>query len=173
VVAAGGPCAALADPGWDTTCGTAAARGATLAWLIESRAASGTTQHRALVFRQTAATRWNLVLQAEDTAGSRFGAIRARVADVSGDGAEEIAFGFTSGSATPSLAVDLVEGPGSVVVHRDLRRGAARVSTGQMNTWRQGSADQMIHDVIQFRSGAWRIVASSTEPAADTPPSQL
>jgi hypothetical protein len=174
VVATGGVCAGLADAGWESTCGTVAAKGATLAWLIESRDGSGgTTQRKALVYRQRSSTQWALVLAAEDTAGTRFSAIRTRIEDVSGDGPAEIAFGFSSGGSSPSLAVDLVEGPGSVVVHRDLRRGSARVSSGQLNTWRQVSSTQAVHDVIQFRTGAWRIVSSSVEPASDTPPSQL
>jgi hypothetical protein len=173
-VLAGSSCAGLADPGWDATCGTAAARGGTLTWLVETRTPTGeSTQRKALVFRQRSSTQWALALSAEDTTGNRFAMIRARVADISGDGTEEIAFGFTLTGTTPILAVDVVEGPGTVVVHRDLRRGAARVSTGQLNTWRQAGSDQAIHDVIQFRAGAWRIVSSSAEPASDTPPSQL
>jgi hypothetical protein len=173
-VVAGPACPGLADPAWDSTCGTAAARGGSLAWLIETRTPTGgPTQRRARVFRQSGPNQWTLVLSVEDTGGSRFSAIRARVADVSGDGTEEVAFGFTAAGSTPNLAVDLVEGPGTVVVHRDLRRGSARVSTGQLNTWRQVSSDQAIHEVIQFRSGAWRVVSSSAEQPSDTPPSQL
>ena len=167
-------CEALGDPGWTVACGTANARGAVLTWVVESMATTdGATARRALVFRRINATQWTLVQRATDDAGSQFTAMRARVEDLSGDGTAEIAFGFTRAGASAVLAVDVVEGPGTVVVHRELPRGVARVSSGQLNTWRRTDSTRYAHEVIQFRDGAWRIVASASVPANDVPPSQV
>jgi hypothetical protein len=168
-------CEGLGDPGWTVACGTANARGGVLAWVVESMStAGGETARRAMVFRRGAGgQQWSLVLQASDDSGAQFTAIRARVEDLSGDGPSEIAFGFTRVGASGVLAVDVVEGPGNLVVHRELPRGVARVSSGQLDTWRRSSSTQYAHEVIQFRDNAWRIVASASVPASDVPPSQL
>jgi hypothetical protein len=174
VVPLGGGCDALADSGWTATCGMAGAKGAVLAWVIETKAVDGGgTAYRALVFRRGAGQQWSLVLRVADDAGTHFSAVRARVEDLSGDGASEIAFGFTRTGVSEVLAVDVVEGPGSVVVHRELPKGAARVSSGQLDTWRRSDSTHAIHEVIQFRDGAWRIVATASVAAADVPSSQL
>ncbi|MDQ1374958.1 MAG: hypothetical protein QOJ09_2296, partial [Actinomycetota bacterium] len=138
VMSPGQDCHALADDGWQATCGTAAAKGGQLVWLTETQQApSGRTGHRALVLRRTASPQWDVVLEARDDNGVRFSDIRARVEDVSGDGSVEIAFGFRLTTGDGALALDLVEGPGNVVVHRDLPKGVARVSSGQLDTWRR------------------------------------
>ena len=170
----GGGCEALGDAGWTVTCGTASAKGSVLVWVVETMpTADGATARRALVFRRVTAQQWSLVLRAGDETGDQLASIRARVEDLSGDGPAEIAFGFTRVGASAVLAVDVVEGPGNVVVHRELPRGVARVSSGQLDTWRRTDTTHYSHEVIQFRSGAWRIVASATVPASDVPPSQL
>ena len=170
----GGGCEALGDPGWTVTCGTASAKGSVLAWVVETMpTGDGATARRALVFRRVTAQQWALVLRGGDDTGEQLAAIRARVEDLSGDGPAEIAFGFTRAGASGVLAVDVVEGPGNVVVHRELPRGVARVSSGQLDTWRRTDATHYAHEVIQFRNGAWRIVASASVPPSDVPPSQL
>jgi hypothetical protein len=174
LVPVGGGCEALGDPGWTVACGTANARGGVLAWVVETMATGdGDTARRAMVFRRGTGQQWSLVLRAADDSGGQFAAVRARVEDLSGDGAPEIAFGFTRTGASAVLALDVVEGPGNVVVHRELPRGVARVSSGQLDTWRRTDGARYAHEVIQFRDGAWRIVASTPVPAGDVPPSQL
>jgi hypothetical protein len=174
VVPPGAGCEALGDAGWTVTCGTAVARGGVLAWVVETMATGdGATARRAMVFRRGTGQQWSLVLRAGDETGKQFAAVRARVEDLSGDGAAEIAFGFTRVGASGVLALDVVEGPGNVVVHRELPKGVARVSSGQLDTWRRTDSTHYAHEVIQFRDGAWRIVASTTVPAGDVPPSQL
>jgi hypothetical protein len=173
-IPSGGNCQSLGDPGWTATCGRAAARTADLTWLIETKAiGGGGTARRALVFKQTGAADWMLVLMTTDDAGTRFTNVKVALADVSGDGNTEVAFGFTRAAAGGVLAVDLVDGPGTVVVHRELPNGVARVSTGQLDTWRRSDASHWTHEVVQQRSGTWYIVASSVVLQSDVPPSQL
>jgi hypothetical protein len=125
------------------------------------------------VFRRTTGNEWTVALHVRDDAGVRFRNVTARTVDLSGDGLGDIAFGFHLTAGDGVLSVDVVEGPGTVVVHRDLSRGAARVSTGQLDTWRRIDSGRFAHEVIQVRDGAWRIVAASNVPAGEVPPSQL
>jgi hypothetical protein len=174
VVPPGAGCEELGDNGWTVTCGTAGAKDGVLAWVIETRSiAGGGTARRALVLRRASGQQWTVVLRANDDSGSQFVGIKARVEDVSGDGASEIAFGFTRTGLSAVLAVDLVEGPGAVVVHRELPKGSARVSSGQLDTWRRVDSTRYVHEVTQHRDGAWRIVGSAVVSASDVPPSQL
>lgn len=173
-VPAGGNCSALADAGWEATCGTTGAKDAVLAWVVETRQTElGRTARRVLIFRRGSGQQWTLVLRAADESGTQYSDIRARVEDVSGDGTGEIAVGFRRVGASAVLDVDLVEGPGVVAVHRELPRGAARVSSGQLDTWRRLDSSRFSHEVIQFRDRAWRIVGSAVVAASDVPPSQL
>lgn len=163
-------CKSLADPGWTAECGTFTGKGgAELAWLVEEQASA----RRAYVLRRAQGKQWNVVLEARDDDGTRFAAIVVRVLDLSGDGAAEAAFGFRRQGSGDVLAVDVVEGPGSVVVHRELRQGSARVSPGQLDTWDACCAGQHEHQTIRYTQGAWRIVASVKEPSSSVPPSQL
>ena len=111
-----------------------------------------------------------------DDDGSRFGHITARVADVSGDGFEEIAFGFGVVGTQHLLAVDVVDGSDAVVAHRDFPQGSARVATGQLDGWADRAAvsgSQWVHEVIRYQSGAWRLTSSTVVSQSSVPPSQL
>jgi hypothetical protein len=174
-VAPGVGCEGLADAGWDPQCGVVTAKGAQLVWLVESRTVPGdATARRAYVFRRVGNQQWRPVLRARDEAGTRFAAVRTRVEDPSGDGASEIAFGFTM-AGNGALAVDLVEGPGTVVVHRELALGRARVGRGQLDLWRAltPGGSTYAHEVIRYQAGGWRLVASTTVRGSDVPPSEL
>jgi hypothetical protein len=174
VLAPGAGCDQLGDSGWTVTCGMVGAKGGVLAWLVETReTASGGTARRALVLRRGSGQQWTVALRATDDSASQFSDVKVRAEDVSGDGASEIAFGFSRTGSSNVLSVDLVEGPGAVVVHRDLPKGVARVSSGQLDTWRRADSTHDVHEVIQFRNGAWHVVASAVVPASDVPPSQL
>lgn len=169
-------CEGLGDAGWQVDeCDTVAAKGAQLVWMVQSRVlASGDTARRVYVFRHAGGQQWRLVLRVTDETGSRFAGVGVRVEDVSDDGAPEIAFGFRM-VADDALAVDLVEGPGNVAVHRDLALGRARVSIGQLDLWRAVTpgGSTYAHEVIRYQGGAWRMVSSSTVRGSDVPPSQL
>lgn len=168
-------CEGLASTGWDPECGSATAKGARLVWLVEtSSVPDGSTARRASVFRDLGGQRYRLELRSRPDTASRFSEIRVQVVDVSGDGAAEIAFGFRI-AADDGLAVDLVEGPGVVVVHRSLALGRARVSPGQLDTWRAVTpgGSTYTHEVTQYHEGAWRLVGSDDVRGSDVPPSQL
>lgn len=178
-------CQSLADGGpWEVRCDLVRASGGTLAWMVEERDVTPGAKRarRAYVFRDTGVgSGWNLELEARDEDGSRFTAVNIRVADVSSDGFEEATFGFRNVGPAAVLSLDVVEGPGRVAAHRELARGSARVSNGQLDTWAAAfePADQpccpstFLHDVIRFRDGAYRIVASEKVRPVDVPPSQL
>jgi hypothetical protein len=174
-----GGCRSLADPGFTAECGVAVvAGGERLVWLVERGPSGGM---RAYVLRAVGGDRWAVVLAVLDDAGGRIARADARVLDVSGDGADEIVFGFRLHGTSEALSVDVVDGPRPVVAHRDLLHGSARVSAGQLDTW---SAEfpgnepnccppSFRHDVIRVRAGRWTVVSSASVPPASVPPSQL
>lgn len=181
----GDDCSTLAATGWSAECGFARLKGgARLVWLIESKALdvgpSSTARRASVLARSSSGTAgsWRVVLDAEDDDGARWKSVAVRVVDVSKDGGEEIVWGFRARSGD-ALAVDLVEGPepGSVTAHVDLKRGSARVSPGQLDTWSHvsgsGSAARYQHDVIRWQNNAWRIVSRTQVSGSDVPPSQL
>lgn len=166
---AGNDCATLAEDGWTPECGLFTGKGSTaMAWLVEERAGA----YRASVLRRGQGRQWTVVLHARDDDGSRFADVNVRVADVSGDGPAEAVFGFRRKGFDNVLSVDVVEGPGSVVVHRDSIKGSARVTTGQLDLW-EASGSQYDHLTIRVADGAWRIVANVKVSPAEVPPSQL
>ncbi|MGH9268565.1 MAG: hypothetical protein ACRD0D_10360, partial [Acidimicrobiales bacterium] len=164
-------CRSLVDEGWTVgDCGTARAAGADLVWLVQSRSPGG---RQIVVLRVATGSDWVPVLIASDD-GSGLGDVRARVADVSGDGAEDIVFGFRSRAATPVLTLHVVEGPGRVVVHQRLVRGSARVVGGALETWQPApDGAQFEQAAIRFTGGAWRRVVSRLVPAGEVPASEL
>lgn len=182
--AMGAGCASLADPGWtSSSCGTARASGGDLAWVVS--AAANNKGKRAQVWRrETAASEWVLALEARDDAGSRFASVAARVVDVSGDGKEDIAFGFRGTGNAAELSIDVVEGRGAgpqVTLHRAALRGSARVPSGQLELWAgtpQGSEPACCpstydHTTFKVVDGAWRAVARESVAASQVPPSHL
>lgn len=162
-------CDALADPGWTAECGAFKGRDkAELAWVVERKDGG----LRARVFRHGQGRQWSAVLEARDDTGSRFSDVNVRVIDLSGDGTDEAVFGFHQQGTAEVLSVDVVEGPGAVVVHRDSPKGSARLSTGQLDLW-EAAGNQYDHLTIRLSQGAWRIVANVKVSPSDVPPSQL
>lgn len=174
-IMSGSDCRSLAvgGPGWSADCGQLGAKGGVdLVWLVERRTSPAGT--RSAVLRRTGPSQWTVILAADDPGGVRFTAVSVAVADASGDGKLDIGFGFRLPDSADTLAVDVVEGPGQVVVHQNLAHGSARISSGQLNTWATAPDDssQVVKQVIRFVSGAWRVTATSREPAP-APTSQL
>lgn len=167
---AGEDCRSLADEGWTATCGFASVKGGgALVWMVEEQAVA----RRAVVWSAAGGSgNWKVVLEARDETGAKWSAVTVRALDVSGDGTDEIVFGYRAASGG-ALALDLVEGPAQVAVHRDLLAGVARVSPGQLDTWASSSPGSAQHDVIRWQDGAWRLVVRSTVASADVPPSQF
>ena len=108
------------------------------------------------------------VLEAPDDDANSFTAVKAVVADVAGDGHQEVAFGFHQQGSGGILAVDLVGADGSVVVHRDYGGGSAKAQKGQLDGWGSDSPSTgpYTHEVIEYRSAAWRIVSTATTSTA-------
>jgi hypothetical protein len=166
--------------GWAVECGTAHAKGGTtLIWLVEEKAGTpygAPAGRRVYVFAPApaGAPAYRSLLEARDEDASKWALVVAKVVDLSGDGAEDVAVGFRS-AGSGALALDVVEGPGAVTAHRDLPRGAARVSTGQCNTWAESASapGRFDNDVIRWQDGAWRVVLRSQVAEADVPPSQF
>jgi hypothetical protein len=167
-------CTTLTDPGWTADCGVAHAKGGDLVWLIET--GQSATGWRAAVWAHTTGSSWREVLAVIDDDGSRFSHVKARIADLNGDGFDEIAFGFGVVGTQQLLKVDVVDGSKTVVAHREFPHGSARVTAGQLDGWAgrdTASGHQWQHEVIRYSGGAWRVVSSTVVSGSSVPPSQL
>jgi hypothetical protein len=164
-----GDCQALVDKGFSGTCGVVGS----LAYLVERSLA--TNGWRAYVFSvDTQKNTATVVLQSLDDAGADYTQVKVVAADVVGDGSRLIGFGFHLAGNTQTLAVDMVDGTGAVVMHRDLAHGSAWMSVGSFDDWVLGSGDAAggyTHTVIHYTGGAWRVVQRG--PASSAPASQL
>ena len=155
-------CAGLTDPGYTSRCGItrAAPDGDALIWLAQLR-----TEGRGVrveVFRASAAAaRLDVVLEAFDEEGLRFDDVRGSVADVNGDGTDEIALSFYRRGAQQVLAVDLVQWPGQVAIHREYVQGSARAAAGALEGW-EAVGGSLVHERITFADGAWQQKVTST-----------
>jgi hypothetical protein len=90
-------------------------------------------------------------------------ATRVETADLALDNTPKLVFYTPVLSATYVNAydsVDVVEATGRVVIHRDLDGGlATRAFGGGLETW-VPYGGQVERDIVQWRSGAWRISAA-------------
>ena len=150
-------CAALADPGFTARCGTARSPTGDLLWVVHTRAEG--RGFLAEVLKVDGGDGY-VVLEAVDEGGTRLDRVGVAVADVSGDGSEEIAFAFYRRNKAQVLSLDLVQSPGTVAVHRDYVQGSARASSGLLEAWEaiQDRATGKViiaRETIQFRDGAW------------------
>ncbi|HUR18075.1 MAG TPA: hypothetical protein VMZ51_03945 [Acidimicrobiales bacterium] len=174
-LAAGSSCHGLADQNAsEVHCEQFRARGGDLIWLTQStrEGVLGSAQGRSVyVFQRAGSDSWRIALEKVDSSGSQFKSVNVRVADVSGDGSQDAVFGFRSASSG-LLALDVVEGPGSVNAHRDASNGSVRISTGQIDVW-AGSGASTSHEVIRVVDGVYRVVSSEPVSSGDVPPSQL
>jgi hypothetical protein len=161
-------CPALADPGFTARCGIARTKDGSLIWLIQTR--TGGRGFRAQVLRP-AGTELEVALEVVDEDRSRFDDIRASVADVSGDGSDDVSMSFYRKGSRQILSLDLVQSPGVVALHRDYIQGSARATAGQLEGWeavRDGGAGGALlsHETITFRDGVWRKTATTTRSTA-------
>lgn len=174
-LSSGSGCQGLADTNAsEVHCEQFRARGGDLVWLTQTtrEGVLGSGQGRSYyVFQRSGASQWTTVLEKLDLSGSQFKSVNVRLADVSGDGAVDAVFGFRS-AASGLLAVDVVEGPGTVTAHRDASNGSARVSTGQVDIW-YASGASFVHEVIRSVDGSYRVVSSEQISSGEVPPSQL
>lgn len=167
----GSDCTVLLERRQMGGCGTVAAKGATLYWVVEPTAAGG---RRASVYRAASGGTVTLVLQAVDDKGVDMAEVRALSEDVSGDGAPDIVFGFHRKGATAVLSLDVVEGPGTVTLHRDYGRGSVKVAPGQIDGWGSSAAPGgFTHESIRKVADAWRVVASTPAKESEVPKSHV
>ncbi|HEX6596200.1 MAG TPA: glycoside hydrolase family 43 protein [Acidimicrobiales bacterium] len=159
-------CPALADAGFTARCGMAQSAGGPLVWVVHTRAEGRGL--RAQVLRPTAGDgdRLDVVLEVTDESGSRFDDIRATVADITGDGDAEIAVSFYRRGAQQVLALDVVQWPGRVTLHRDYVQGSARATAGKLEGWSAPGGGGLRHETITYGDGAWRRTVASAESAA-------
>lgn len=164
-------CRSANDPGWSIVdCGALKTQGLVLVWVIEQKG----TGLRALVLREQGSNQWVPALAAADDTGTSFGRIGVRGEDVSGDGQPDLVFGFHRRDPAATLAVDVVEPPGTVTLHREVAGGAARASAGQLDTWTSTSGSPTCqHDVIRRIGGDWRVAGSEAVARDAVPPSMV
>jgi hypothetical protein len=160
--APGQDCALLADPGFTARCGPAA----NLVWLVQSRSPGSGPGWRASVFRLDPAGGADLILRTSEADGLGLNEVRTSVADVSGDGSDDVVFAFYRLGAGDVLSVDVVEATGGVTVHRDYPDGSARATRGQLEGWADGGA-LLAHETLKTTNGAWGVAAFDTT-ASDT-----
>jgi len=167
-------CASLVDNGWQSIdCKVVTIGDGGLTYLIEALPAPSYVATRAYVFRQRPGGSEQLVLAAEDDQGTKFESseVEAAVAPTSPGRTPIIVIGFLGGNST-HLAIDVVEGPGTVVVHQDLGDGLVETGIDELQTWGGSSrpgAPPFIHDTIRHVGSVWRIVAQQTVPSVEVP----
>ncbi len=162
-------CNSANDPGWEISeCGALRSGGSVLLWLVETKGKG----IRTLVLREQTAGRWVVVLAARDDNGKAFSEVGVRGEDVSGDGQPELVFGFHRRGDDKVLAVDVVDAPPAVVVHRDLVQGSATATKGRLDTW-AANGDAFDQVAIRFISGQWQASAPQRVARSAVPPSSV
>ena len=161
-------CPGLADAGFTARCGFAGTPEGDLLWLVQTRTEG--RGFRAEVLRVGGADA-EVVLEAVDDTGDRFERIGVAAVDVSGDGTDEVSMSFYRRSAAQVLALDVVQAPGVVAVHREYVQGSARASVGQIEAWeavqdRSSGKATLFHETIRFRDGAWSRTSLVPIPSA-------
>ncbi len=157
IVPADRACPALADPGFTARCGAARSPTGDLLWLVQTRAEGRGFLVEVLKMEGGDG---HVVLEAVDEGGTRLDRVGVAVADVSGDGSEEITFAFYRRNKAQVLSLDLVQSPGTVALHRDYVQGSARASSGLLEAWeaiqdRATGKAIIVRETIQFRDGTW------------------
>lgn len=163
-------CNSAVDAGWKIVdCGALRRDDAVLVWTVQAKGKG----LRATVLRERTAGEWLTVLVASDDAGSRWSKIGVRGADVSGDGRPDLVFGFHTRAADRALAVDVVDGPGTVGLHRLLPHGSVRVENGALHGWSALADGSYEHATYKWLANGWRVAATDRAKADAVPPSMV
>jgi hypothetical protein len=163
-------CNSANDPGWRIVeCGALKRDDVVLLWVVQSRGKG----LRALVLREQTAGQWTTVLAANDDDGTRWSKIGVRGADVSGDGRPDLVFGFRTRAADNALAVDVVDGPGTVGLHLLLPGGSARAEVGALHGWAMLADGSYEHTTYKRLANAWRVAATERVGRDRVPPSMV
>ena len=163
-------CNSAVDAGWKIVeCGALRRDDAVLIWTVQAKGKG----LRATVLRERTAGEWLTVLVASDESGARWAKIGVRGEDVSGDGRPDLVFGFRSRAADRALGVDVVDGPGTVGMHRGLAQGSVRVEKGALHGWTALADGSYEHETYKWLANAWRIAATERVRADAVPPSMV
>ena len=160
-------CSAVDDgPRWFTRCGVAHASGVDLMWAIESMGVPGGTAWHVYALRHLQGYQWQVMLAVADDTGQRqWTAVNAAAVDVTGDGSQDLVFGFHYPEPAAVLVADVVGAPGRVNLHQSILEGAVQLTPGQLDEWGAGPGGVGYgHEVLRYLSGAWRIVSSVPAP---------
>ncbi len=172
-------CLSLAEPGFEALCGVAHTTGGDLIWVTE-KATSTPFGRRAFVY-SIAGDQATIQLVTLDDNAANFVSIGARVLDLTGDGADEIVFGFRSIGTGKYLDLDIVGGQAKVIGHRSLDRGAVRITGNKLESWSALFAptdadccpSQAEHSVVRFSDGTLRVEGLQIVPSTQVPASDF
>jgi hypothetical protein len=165
-------CAAVADgPQWSTSCGVAHPPSGDLMWAIESMPVPGGTAWHVYTLRHLQGYQWAVALAAADETGQQhWTAVHAVAVDVTGDGSQDLVFGFHYPEPGASVVVDVVSGTGRVNLQRWYVEGAVQLVPGEIDAWGAGPGGVGYgHEVLRYLSGTWRIVSSVPAPPVIPP----
>jgi hypothetical protein len=168
-------CSAVDDgPQWSTRCGLAHAAGGDLMWAVERRPIAGGSAWHIYALRHLQGYQWLVALAvADETGQQQWTAVHGAAVDVTGDGSQDLVFGFHYPEPGASLVVDVVSGAGRVNLHRWYLEGAVQLNPGQLDGYGAGPGGVGYgHEVLRYLSGAWRIVGSTPTPPV-IPPSSV
>jgi hypothetical protein len=169
-----GDCGSLVDRGWESLdCAVVERDVGGLTYLIEVLPTPTYVATRTLIFRENLDRSEQVVLAAVDDGGSHDVAdeTEALVEPLAG-GDALIVVGFLDGR---QLALDVVQSPGVVVVHRDLHDGRVLPVAGRIETWSGsplGAEAPYTHETITNRGDGWRIVRRELVASDRVPHSQ-
>ncbi|MDQ6617301.1 MAG: hypothetical protein M3083_21785 [Actinomycetota bacterium] len=160
-------CSTLIDPGFQGPCGALASPKGLAIWIAENTPlGSSTPQWRAFLYRPAGQFQWSLSLRA----AGNFDFVNARQVALAGDGAQKIVFGFHLNDPAATLDIEVVEADGVVALHDSVPHGEALLNpAGGFDTWQNGSGSAL-HQLIQYRDNAWRVVESNQVTKSPTIP---
>jgi hypothetical protein len=141
-------------------------------WLVEYKDERGFGDEfvpkRALLYKPSGKNQWSLALRASDDDGHAWASVAAQTADVAKDGNPKAIYSIRPRTGNTTLAIEVVEASGDVVVHVKEDRVVARLHPdGGIEYWFRDAAGWN-HRLIRYQQGAWRIVVSER---VDGPPS--
>jgi hypothetical protein len=117
-----------------------------------------------------------------DSGAGELSSVAVVGADVDGDGADELVFGFRTAGTGQFLDIDAVDATAEVVLHRDaLPKGEAMPAAGRLDTWTavyaEGDPDccpsSFQHETIELVDGAYHLTASEAVDPGTVPKGDL
>ncbi len=172
-------CQSLAEAGYVSLCGVAHTTGGDLIWVTE-RASAAPNGQRAFLY-SVAGNQATIQLAVLDDSAVNFASIGVRVVDLTGDGADEIVFGFRSLGTGKYLDIDFVGGKATVIGHRSLDHGSVKITNGKFEAWSALFAptdadccpSKAEHSAVGFADGSLRLIEVEIVPSAQVPASEL